>query len=216
MEFLSSAEMEAKRRILLTLQDHVRSAVTVAGYLPQMLKALGDSEYETVEKLYKKVKVIDENSRGVEKGFLRELLSVGPLLTSRDELIRLISSVSSIIDSLEGSAYRIAFFSNLRKLPKNILEETDELARKAYETVAALRECIFLLSYNPDGIMEASKKVVASESNADEAYRSLATEILGLDLKAADLLAINDVVTRLEEASDKSLEALDTVNILLM
>lgn len=208
--------MEAKRRILLTLQDHVRSAVTVAGYLPQMLKALGDSEYETVEKLYKKVKVIDENSRGVEKGFLRELLSVGPLLTSRDELIRLISSVSSIIDSLEGSAYRIAFFSNLRKLPKNILEETDELARKAYETVAALRECIFLLSYNPDGIMEASKKVVASESNADEAYRSLATEILGLDLKAADLLAINDVVTRLEEASDKSLEALDTVNILLM
>ncbi len=208
--------MEAKRRILLTLQDHVRSAVTVAGYLPQMLKALGDSEYETVEKLYKKVKVIDENSRGVEKGFLRELLSVGPLLTSRDELIRLISSVSSIIDSLEGSAYRIAFFSNLRKLPKNILEETDELARKAYETVVALRECIFLLSFNPDGIMEASKKVVASESNADEAYRSLATEILGLDLKAADLLAINDVVTRLEEASDKSLEALDTVNILLM
>ena len=208
--------MEAKRRILLTLQDHVRSAVTVAGYLPQMLKALGDSEYETVEKLYKKVKVIDENSRGVEMGFLRELLSVGPLLTSRDELIRLISSVSSIIDSLEGSAYRIAFFSNLRKLPKNILEETDELARKAYETVVALRECIFLLSYNPDGIMEASKKVVASESNADEAYRSLATEILGLDLKAADLLAINDVVTRLEEASDKSLEALDTVNILLM
>lgn len=208
--------MEAKRRILLTLQDHVRSAVTVAGYLPQMLKALGDSEYETVEKLYKKVKVIDENSRDVEKGFLRELLSVGPLLTSRDELIRLISSVSSIIDSLEGSAYRIAFFSNLRKLPKNILEETDELARKAYETVVALRECIFLLSFNPDGIMEASKKVVASESNADEAYRSLATEILGLDLKAADLLAINDVVTRLEEASDKSLEALDTVNILLM
>jgi len=216
LEFLSSAEMEAKRRILLTLQDHVRSAVTVAGYLPQMLKALADSEYETVEKLYKKVKVIDENSRGVEKGFLQELLSVGPLLTSRDELIRLISSVSSIIDSLEGSAYRIAFFSNLRKLPKNILEETDELARKAYETVVALRECIFLLSYNPDGIMEASKKVVASESNADEAYRSLATEILGLDLKAADLLAINDVVTRLEEASDKSLEALDTVNILLM
>ncbi|MFQ5951274.1 MAG: hypothetical protein ACE5KH_04235, partial [Candidatus Geothermarchaeales archaeon] len=63
---------------------------------------------------------------------------------------------------------------------------------------------------------EASKKVVASESNANEAYRSLATEVLGLDLKAADLLAINDVLTRLEQASGRSVEALDTVSILLM
>ena len=218
MTFFFGTEIEAKRQVLMILQEHMRNAVTVAGIIPQMIDLIisSDDEDDQVEELYQRVKKVDEDSVAIEKGFVSELMSVGPLLTSREELLRLVSMVGAVIDSIEGSAYRIVYFKRLRSSPKEFLEKMKVLSEKVLETINSLRECIFLLSYNPAGIMEASKKVVKAESEVDHIYRSLSGESLEADLSSAQLLSINEVISRLETAADITLQALDVVTILLM
>ncbi|MFQ5710631.1 MAG: DUF47 domain-containing protein [Candidatus Geothermarchaeales archaeon] len=216
MVFFQGAEVEARRRVLLILQEHIRNAVSVAGYLPQMVEALISNDDNKVEEFYVNVKKIDDSTVRIEKTIFSELMGVGPLLSSREELIRLVSTVSNVINSLEGSAYRIAYFTNLRSAPRGILEKILALSQKVAETVNALRECIFLLSYNPSGIPGAAKKLSENEVEVDRLYRSLSVESLGMKLSANELVSINEVINRLENACDATLEALHVVTILMM
>ncbi len=216
MAFFSGAEVEAKRQVLLILQDHIRNAVSAANLLPRMVEALMSSDSDEVEELYQELRRVDEESTKVQKSFVGELLSVGPLLTSREELLRLVSMVGSITDSLEGAAYRITHFNVLRSMPKDLLERLLNLAKKVEDTVNSLRECIFLLSYNPSGIIEASKEVALNEEEVDVLYRNLSALSLEAEIPPSLMLAINGVIERLEEASDIAQRALDVVTILLM
>ncbi len=100
MAFFSGAEVEAKRQVLLILQDHIRNAVSAAILLPRMVEALMSSDSDEVEELYQELRRVDEESTKVQKSFVGELLSVGPLLTSREELLPPVSMVGSITDSL--------------------------------------------------------------------------------------------------------------------
>ncbi|NIM45786.1 MAG: DUF47 family protein, partial [Nitrososphaeria archaeon] len=198
MAFYQGAEAEARRRVLLILQDHIRNAVSVAEYLPQMVEALISDDNSRVEEFYESIKRIDDNSITIEKSLFDELVGVGPLLSSREELIRLVNTVSTVINSLEGSAYRITYFTRLRTAPRAILEKLLELSRKVAETVNSLRECVFLLSYNPSGILSASKRVADNEVEVDTIYRSLSVETLMSSLPANELVSINEVINRLE------------------
>jgi uncharacterized protein Yka (UPF0111/DUF47 family) len=216
LTFFSGAEVEAKRQVLLILQDHIRNAVSAAKLVPRIVEATISSDYNEVEELYRELRRVDEESARVQKSFVGELLSVGPLLTSREELLRLVSMVGSITDSLEGAAYRITHFHVLRSAPRDLLERLLGLAKKVEDTVNSLRECIFLLSYNPSGIVEAGKDVALNEGEVDMLYRALSTMSLEAKIPPSLMLAINEVINRLEEASDMTLRALNVVTILLM
>jgi len=169
-----------------------------------------------VKELYEGVKKINISSNELERNILKELIGVGPLLSSREEVIRLVSVVGQIVNDLEGAAYRIAYYEILRNAPKELINKMHNLAEKVVQTVNSLRECIYLLSYNPSGILEAAKKVVENEIDVDDIYRSISVESLSKNLQANELISINEIINRLDTATDATVDALRLITILMM
>jgi uncharacterized protein Yka (UPF0111/DUF47 family) len=90
------------------------------------------------------------------------------------------------------------------------------MAMILFDQINALRECIYMMSYNPNQVISASEKVLEYETMMDDIYRGLIVEVFHQKFNPIDLLKVLEISTRLENASDTSEKIVDRlVGILL-
>lgn len=211
----SGAEMEARRQVITFLQDLIRNVVEITRYAVQIAEEIRGGNLDNAKNLYGKAKEVNLKADEMKKQFVRELFSMGPILGQREDFYNLVSHIGEIIDSIDGAAFRIAYFS-LDEKSKKYLKDIYEMTKILLEQIMALRECIYMLSYNPSQVLSLSDNVLQYETKMDEMYRKLIIEVFHRDYKPMDLLKIIEIATRLENAADNCEKVLDRlIGILL-
>lgn len=211
----SGAEIEARRQVLAFIQDLIRCVLDITRYLVQITEKVVDGDQKASAELYEKAKEVNMKADEMKKQFVRELFSMGPVLPQKEDFYGLVSHIGEIIDSIDGAAFRIANF-RLDKDTKRYLDDIYEMTKILLNQINALRECIYMLSYNPSQVITTSDKVLEYETYMDNLYRKLIVDVFHRDYKPINLLKVLEITTRLENAADTCEKVVDRlIGILL-
>ncbi|MGQ9639109.1 MAG: DUF47 domain-containing protein [Candidatus Bathyarchaeia archaeon] len=215
LTFPLETEATARRRILNICQDNARILVEIVRKLVQMIDSLAAGDDGKVNDQYKEILAIREQSNKLKASLLGEVASLGSLLISREDFLRLTFRLAEITDTAEGVGFRLASVIERKVLiDKRLMSEISQLASLILEEVTKMKETLMALAFNPSKAIEMASSVEEIERKIDSTYRKLDVEVLTSKGDISKLLVMKDVIERLESMADLTIDALDQIRVL--
>jgi uncharacterized protein Yka (UPF0111/DUF47 family) len=161
-------------------------------------------------------KVIDDSNQ-VKTSTIKELSEIGGILVSRDDFLRLSSSFSGMIDSIEVITMRLVEINTREwKLSKSQAEGIGNMADLGFDALVKLRDSITSLGFNSDKATSYAKEIDEIEKKLDQLNIEVDLDIVTSKRDIAYILILRDVARELERLGDKVHEASDLVRILAL
>jgi len=217
MVFPIESEDRTLRNLLMLCQDNAR--LVVEAYRKSLIlfdyltkgKPIGNAN-----PLPDIQKIIDDSNR-VKTSTVKELSEIGGILVSRDDFLRLASSFSGMMDSIEVIAMRlIEVKARDWKLSKSQAEEMSNMSDLGFDALAKLRDSIMSLGFNSEKATSFAKDIDEIEKKLDLLYIKVDLDIVTGNGDLASILILRDVARELERLGDKVHEASDLVRILAL
>jgi predicted phosphate transport protein (TIGR00153 family) len=215
LTFPLETEATARRRILNICQDNARVLVEIVRKLALMIDSLSTGDNDKVKDQYKEILAIREQSNKLKATLLGEVASLGSLLISREDFLRLTFRLAEITDTAEGVGFRLASTIERKiSIDRKIMSEISRLATLILDEVTRMKETLMALTFNPSKAIEMASSVEEIERKIDSTYRTLDIEILTSKGEISKILVMKDVVERLESMADLTIDALDQIRVL--
>jgi predicted phosphate transport protein (TIGR00153 family) len=217
MTFPMETEANIKRRMLDLCQTHARNVVEITRQLALLVDNVAEGKTKPAKENYQNItKFIEENEKN--KGtFLVEVASVGSLLISREDFLRLLFRLGEIADYCESMGGRLISATELKwKLDSKKVQAISELMSLLLKEISKVRETLHSLSFDADKAMETAKVVEELERQIDVASRKLDMEILNSRMPLPTMLFLRDVVDRAERIADIGLDVVDHIRVLAL
>jgi uncharacterized protein Yka (UPF0111/DUF47 family) len=161
-------------------------------------------------------KIIDDSYK-VKASTVKELSEIGGILVSRDDFLRLSSSFSGMMDSIEVITMRLTEVKTRDwKLSKSQAESMGAMADLGFDALTKLRDSIMSLGFNSEKATSFAKDIDSIEKKLDLLYIKVDLDIVTGKGDIASILILRDVARELERLGDKVHEASDLVRILAM
>jgi len=213
--FPLETEAAIRRRMYEICQNHARNAVEITRELTLMIDGVKEGKHKSAREHYQAMlKLLDESGKS-KTNLLGEVASVGSLLISREDFMRLIFGVEEIADYAEGVGFRLVGILDRKwKFDKKYIARISDLASLVLEEITRLRETILSLSFSPSKAMELTRTVEEVERKIDSNYRTLDIEILDAKMPMQSVLILRDIVEHLERIADLAVDVADLVRVL--
>jgi len=213
--FPLETEAAIRRRMYEICQNHARNAVEITRELTLMIDGVKEGKHKSAREHYQAMlKLLDESGKS-KTNLLGEVASVGSLLISREDFMRLIFGVEEIADCAEGVGFRlIGILDRKWKFDKKYIARISDLASLVLEEITRLRETILSLSFSPSKAMELTRTVEEVERKIDSNYRTLDIEILDAKMPMQSVLILRDIIQHLERIADLAVDVADLVRVL--
>jgi predicted phosphate transport protein (TIGR00153 family) len=211
-------EANIKRRMLDLCQTHARNVVEIARQLTLLVDNIAEGKTRLAKENYQNItKSIEENEKN-KSTFLIEVASVGSLLISREDFLRLLFRLDEIADYCESMGGRLIAATEWVKwkLDAKKLQALSELMSLILKEISKVRETLHSLSFDADKAMETAKSVEDLERQIDVASRKLDLELLNSRLPLPMMLFLRDVVDRAEKIADIGLDVVDHIRVLAL
>jgi predicted phosphate transport protein (TIGR00153 family) len=210
-------EANIKRRMLDLCQMHARNVVEITRQLVVLVDNVTEGKAKLAKENYQNiVKSIEENEKN-KTIFLIEVASVGSLLISREDFLRLLFRLGEIADYCESVAGRLIAATELKwKLDPKKLQAISELMSLLLKEISKVRETLHSLSFDADKAMETAKAVEELEREIDVASRKLDLELLNSRISLPMMLFLRDLVDRAEKIADIGLDVVDHIRVLAL
>ena len=209
-------EEDFRINILTLIQDQVR--VVLEGYkmlLDMLENFVNGAKPQVLDEIYQRILKNDENAKEKGRTVEAEISNVGALLSSRENFVRLTTTIDRIADTAEGAAFRILNLSKMKtKIGKNIKRLFMELGESVLSTLVAMREALLATTLNSSTLYDKINETELNEKKTDELYRTLDLELLKSDLKIAQLLLCREVAEMIEDISDNAERIADILRAL--
>ena len=209
-------EEDFRINILTLIQDQVR--VVLEGYkmlLDMLENFVNGAKPQVLDEIYQRILKNDENAKEKGRTVEAEISNVGALLSSRENFVRLTTTIDRIADTAEGAAFRILSLSKMKtKIGKNIKRLFMELGESVLSTLVAMREALLATTLNSSMLYDKINETELNEKKTDELYRTLDLELLKSDLKIAQLLLCREVAEMIEDISDNAERIADILRAL--
>jgi uncharacterized protein Yka (UPF0111/DUF47 family) len=161
-------------------------------------------------------KIIDDSYK-VKASTVKELSEIGGILVSRDDFLRLSSSFSGMMDSIEVITMRLTEVKARDwKLSKTQAEGMGAMADLGFDALTKLRDSIMSLGFNSEKATSFAKDIDTIEKKLDLLYIKEDLDIVTGKGDIASILILRDVARELERLGDKVHDASDLVRILAM
>jgi len=213
--FPLETEAAIRRRMYEICQNHARNAVEITRELALMIDGVKEGRQKSAREHYQAMlKLLDESNR-LKTNLLGEVASVGSLLISREDFMRLIFAIEEIGDYAEGVGFRLVGILDRKwRVDKKYVERISDLASLVLEEMTKLRETILSLSFSPSKAMELTRTIEEVERKIDSSYRTLDIEILDAKLPMQSVLIVRDIIQHLERMADLAVDVGDLVRVL--
>lgn len=210
-------EANIKRRMLDLCQIHARNIVEVTRQLTVLVDNVAEGKPKLAKESYENIqKTMVENEKN-KTTFLVEVGSVGSLLISREDFLRLLFRLGEIADYCEAIGYRLMGVTELKwKIDPKKLQGLAKLMGLVLKEISKLRETIHSLSFDPEKAMETAKAVEELERQIDGESRKLDLELITSKLPLPTMLFLRDVVERAERIADIGVEVVDQIRVLAL
>ena len=217
MVFPIESEDRTLRNLLMLCQDNAR--LVVEAYRKSLIifdhltkgKPIGSGD-----PLADIHKVIDDSNR-VKTSTMKELSEIGGILVSRDDFLRLSSSFSGMMDSIEVITMRLVEIkAHEWKLSKSQAEGMGKMSDLGFDALVKLRDSIMSLGFNSEKAAGYDKDIDEIEKKLDLLNIQVDLDIVTSKRDIAYILILRDVARELERLGDKVREASDLVHILAL
>jgi len=195
--------------------DHGRKVVDVTRELAEMLDSIIEGQQKEARAHYQKMLEMIEEADKLKTTLLREVASMGSLLISREDFLRLIFQVSEIADNAEGVGFRLnGIITKKWKVDKKQMKAIASLMGLVLEEMVKIRETVMSLNLNPEKALVLSRSVEEVERKIDLQYRNLDLDVLDSRMPIQSMLILRDIVQHLEDMADIGLGVVDLVRVI--
>jgi len=217
MTFPIETEATIKRRILEVCQSQARTIVDIVRELALMVDSAAEKKGKVAKTHYEAMlKLITDNDK-LRTTLLGEVASVGSLLISREDFLRLMFRMSAIADYAEALGFRlIGAMDRDWKLEKKHIQKLSQILSLVLSEVTRMKETLHSLSFDPEKAVELSRAVEELERKIDTDSRNLEFEILSSKLPLQEVLLLRDMADRAERIADLGVEVVDLIRVLAL
>lgn len=217
MTFPIENEANIRRRMLELCQAHARNVVEITRQLVVLLDNLADKKPKLAKENYEGIlKTLVENEKN-KATFLNEVASVGSLLISREDFLRLLFRLGEVAEYCEAMGFRLMGVVDLKwKLDNKRLEEISHLMSSVLKEISKVRETLHSLSFDADKAVETAKAVEDLERQIDAESRQLDLDLISSKMPLQTLLFFRDLVDRAEKIADIGVDVVDHIRVLAL
>jgi uncharacterized protein Yka (UPF0111/DUF47 family) len=217
MTFPIETEATIKRRILDVCQNQARTIVDVVRELALMVDSVVERKSKATKMHYEGIlKLISDNDK-LRTTLLEEVASVGSLLISREDFLRLMFRMTTIADYAEALAFRLMGATDRNwKLEKKYIQSLSEVLSLVLSEVTRMKETLHSLGFDPDKAVELARSVEELERKIDVNSRNLDFEILSGKLSLQEVFLLRDMVERAERIADLGVEVVDLIRVIAL
>ena len=217
MTFPIETEANIRRTMLDLCQTHARNVVEITRQLVVLLDNMADKKPKLAKENFVNIlKVLEENDKN-KAIFLNEVASVGSLLISREDFLRLLFRLGEVAEYCEAMAYRLMGVIDLKwKVDAKRLETISHLMGSVLKEISKVRDTLHSLSFDADKAIETARSVEELERRIDEESRKLDMELLSSKMPLQTLLLLRDLVDRAERIADIGVDVVDHIRVLAL
>jgi len=217
LTFPIETEANIRRRMLELCQAHARNVVEITRQLVVLLDNLAEKKPKLAKENYENIlKTLVENEKN-KATFLNEVASVGSLLISREDFLRLLFRLGEVAEYCEAMGYRLMGVVDLKwKLDTKRLEEISHLMSSVLKEISKVRETLHSLSFDADKAVETAKAVEDLERQIDAESRQLDLDLISSKMPLQNLLFFRDLVDRAEKIADIGVDVVDHIRVLAL
>jgi uncharacterized protein Yka (UPF0111/DUF47 family) len=217
MTFPIETEANIRRRMLDLCQVHARNVVEIARQLALLLDNIADKEPKLAKENYSNIlKFIAENDKN-KATFLNEVASVGSLLLSREDFLRLLFRLGEVAEYCEAMGFRLMGVVDMNwKLDRKKLQAVSELMTSVLKEISKVRETLHSLSFDPEKAIDTARGVEELERQIDSESRKLDMDLLASKMPLQMLLLFRDLVERAEKIADIGVDVVDHIRVLAL
>ena len=198
-------------------QDHARLVVEIYRRVLVMIDNLVKHEHGGMKERIDEVQKIRSEAIDIKRGIMKEIHSSGTLLFNREDLYRLITKQSVVIDNAESVGARLENIGEKNwKIPSQIGVGLADMADAAFDALVKLRESLISLGFNSERSLALAGELDELERKVDVLYRSLDLSIMTSQVELPLILTLRDVAMKLEEMVDAAVEEADLIRILAL
>lgn len=215
--FPIETEANIRRRMLDLCQTHARNVVEITRQLVVLLDNLAEKKPKLAKENYQSIlKALEENEKN-KSTFLTEVASVGSLLVSREDFLRLLFRLGEVAEYCEAMGFRLMGVVDLKwKLDTKKLEAVSRLMSSVLKEISKVRETLHSLSFDADRAIETARLVEDLERQIDAESRKLDMELLSSKMPLQTLLFFRDLVDRAERIADVGVDVVDHIRVLAL
>jgi uncharacterized protein Yka (UPF0111/DUF47 family) len=215
--FPVESEDRALRNILMMCQDHARLVVEIYRRVLVMIDNLVKHEHGGMQDRIKEVQKIRMEAIEIKRGIMKELHASGNLLFNREDLYRLITKQSEVVDHAESVGVRLeAIGERGWKIPSQVGVGLADMSDAAFDALVKLRESLISLGFNSERSVALTSELDELERKVDVLYRRLDISIITSKGELPLILTLRDVAMKLEEMIDAAVEEADLIRILAL
>jgi len=198
-------------------QTHARNVVEITRQLVVLLDNLADKKPKLAKENYENMlKTLVENEKN-KATFLNEVASVGSLLISREDFLRLLFRLGEVANYCEAMGFRLMGVVDLKwKLDNKRLEEISHLMSSVLKEISKVRETLHSLSFDADKAVETGKAVEDLERQIDAESRQLDLDLISSKMPLQTLLFFRDLVDRAEKIAHIGVDVVDHIRVLAL
>lgn len=198
-------------------QTHARNVVEITRQLVVLLDNIAEKKPKLAKENYANIlKALEENEKN-KATFLNEVASVGSLLISREDFLRLLFRLGEVAEYSEGMAYRLMGVIDLKwKIDAKRLETISHLMSSVLKEISKVRETLHSLSFDADKAIDTARGVEELERQIDAESRTLDMELLSSKMPLPTLLFLRDLVDRAERIADIGVDVVDHIRVLAL
>jgi len=217
MTFPIQTEATIKRRILEVCQSRARTIVDIVRELALMVDSVAEKKPRATKTHYEgMLKLIADNDK-LRTTLLEEVASVGSLLASREDFMRLMFRMGTMADYAEALGFRLmGAIDRNWKLEKKHVQSLSEIMSLVLSEVTRMKETLHSLGFDPDKAVELSRSVEELEKKIDVNSRNLDFEILSGKLSLQEIFLLRDMVERAERIADLGVEVVDLIRVIAL
>jgi uncharacterized protein Yka (UPF0111/DUF47 family) len=198
-------------------QTHARNVVEITRQLVVLLDNLAERKPKLAKDNYQSIlKTLEENEKN-KTTFLSEVASVGSLLISREDFLRLLFRLGEVAEYCEAMAFRLMGIVDLKwKLDTKRLQSVSHLMSSVLKEISKVRETLHSLSFDAEKAIETARAVEELERQIDAESRKLDMDLISSRMSLQDLLVFRDLVERAEKIADIGVDVVDQIRVLAL
>ncbi len=217
MVFPVESEDRTLRNLLMLCQDNARLVVEAYRKSLIIFDRITKGKPMASGNPLADIQKIIEDSNKIKTSTIKELGEIGGILVSRDDFLRLSSSFSGMMDSIEVITMRLVEVEARDwKLSKTQSDDMGAMSDLGFDALVKLRDSIMSLGFNTEKATNFARDIDEIEKKLDLLYIKLDLDIVTGKSQLAAILIMRDVARELERLGDKVHEASDLVRILAL
>lgn len=217
LTFPIETEANIRRRMLDLCQTHARNIVEITRQVVVLMDNVAENKPRLAKENYQAIlKTLEENEKN-KTTFLGEVASVGTLLISREDFLRLLFRLGEVAEYCEAIGFRLMGVLDLKwKLDSKKLQAVSHLMGSVLKEISKVRETLHSLSFDAEKAIETARSVEELERQVDSESRKLDMELLSSKMSLQNLLFFRDLVDRAERIADIGVDIVDHIRVLAL